>query len=166
LVSRNENLVDKSSDPKSLFWKLDFINDHLPKWMVPNHTRTKLHLLNEDNKSTIDGESTTGSVGRGDRRTAVMMDEFAAFDHEDGYRALAATQQVTRTRFFNSTPAGVNNAHYDMIQLARSTDSDVELMRFHWSNHPVQSAGLYSSTQGQLQVIDEGYKFPKNYPYE
>ena len=77
-------------------------------------TRTKLRLTNESNGSTIDGESTTGDVARGDRRTAIGLDEFAAFDVDAGYRALASTRDATNSRIFNSTPAGSGNAFYDM----------------------------------------------------
>ena len=96
LVSRKEDLVDKSGDPKSLFWKIDFILQHQPRWMLPNYTRQKLHLHNEDRGCTIDGESTTGDVARGDRRTAIGLDEFASF--EDGYAAEAATGDATNCR--------------------------------------------------------------------
>jgi phage terminase large subunit len=74
LVSRNEDYVDKTGNPKALFWKIDFTHKHLPNWMLPAITRTKLRLTNDDNGSTIDGESTTGDVARGDRRTAIGLD--------------------------------------------------------------------------------------------
>ena len=72
MVSRKEEYVDKSGDYKGLFQKVDFILDRLPSWMVPVYTRNKLHLKNEENGSSIDGESTNGDVGRGDRRTAML----------------------------------------------------------------------------------------------
>lgn len=151
LVSRTETLVDSTENPDSLFWKIMFILDHLPPWMCPRYTKTNLHLSNKDNGATIDGASTTGNVGRGGRRTAIMLDEFAAFEQEDGYKALAATQQVTRSRMFNSTPQGIGNAHYDMAQ------SEILKLRLHWSDHPVQSQGLYRSEKGKPQLLDKDY---------
>ena len=56
LVSRNEDYVDKPGNPKSLFWKIDFLHKNQPKWLLPNMTRTKLRLTNDDNGSNIDGE--------------------------------------------------------------------------------------------------------------
>jgi len=50
LVSRVEDLVDKTDDPKSLFWKIDFIHKHLPKWLMPDFERQKMHL-----KKLVDG---------------------------------------------------------------------------------------------------------------
>jgi len=138
LVSRNEDYVDKSGNPKSLFWKLDFVLRHLPTWMKPGMVRAKLRLTNKDNGSTIDGESTTGDVARGDRRTAIALDEFAAFDIEAGYRALSATRDATRSRIFNSTPAGTGNAFADIAM-----NQNIPHLRMHWSKHPEKAEGLY-----------------------
>lgn len=138
LVSRNEDYVDKAGNPKSLFWKIDFIMKHLPGWMLPSFSRTKLRLSNNDNGSTIDGESTTGDVARGDRRTAIGLDEFAAFDIDAGYRALAATRDATNSRIFNSTPNGTNNAFHAVAQ-----NEEIKQVRLHWTKHPKKAEGLY-----------------------
>ena len=144
LVSRNEDYVDKAGNPKSLFWKIDFIHKFLPGWLLPRTTRTKLRLTNEDNGSSIDGESTTGDVARGDRRTAIGLDEFAAFDVDAGYRALASTRDATNSRIFNSTPSGTNNAFYDF-----ATSEAIEQLTLHWTRHPIKAAGLYEDKQGK-----------------
>ena len=166
LLSRNEDYVDKVGNPKSLMWKIDYLHDpkYMPRWLMPDIVRTKLHMQNLDNDSVIDGESTTGDAGRGDRRTAVLLDEFAAFDVSDGYRALAATRDVTRSRFFNSTPHGANNAFYDMGKSA------IKSIRLHWSVHPDKNPGLYrsdddGSRQFLLKILDESYHFPEDYPF-
>lgn len=145
-VSRNEDYVDKAGNPKSLFWKFDFLHKNMPGWMLPNMTRTRLRLSNDDNGSSIDGESTTGDVARGDRRTAIMLDEFAAFEATDGYRALSATRDATRCRIFNSTPAGSSNAFYDLAQ-----KPEIKQIRMHWSRHPVKATGLYTDAHGKAR---------------
>lgn len=146
VVSRNEDYVDKAGNPKSLFWKFDFLHKNMPGWMLPNLTRTRLRLSNDDNGSSIDGESTTGDVARGDRRTAIMLDEFAAFESNDGYRALSATRDATRCRIFNSTPNGSANAFYDLAQ-----KPDIKQIRMHWSQHPVKADGLYTDAHGKAR---------------
>ena len=145
LVSRNEDYVDKTGNPKSLFWKIDFIHKHLPNWLLPTMTRTKLRLTNDTNGSSIDGESTTGDVARGDRRTAIGLDEFAAFEVDSSYRALSSTRDATRCRIFNSTPAGSSNAFYDI-----SHQDSFEQLSLHWSLHPEKAAGLYEQN-GKLR---------------
>lgn len=144
MVSRNESYVDESGNPKTLFWKLDFINKNLPGWLVPPLERKLLHLGNLLNGSTIDGESTTGEVARGDRRTAILLDEFASVPNS--YDVMSATMAATRCRFFNSTPKGPSGAFYD---LATSTTSDVARKSLHWSRHPIYSKNLYYSEDGK-----------------
>jgi hypothetical protein len=154
VVSRNESLVDDGENPDTLFSKLDHIEENLPWFLqVQNRGRRKLHIVNPDNGSTIDGASTTGNVGRGGRRTAVLIDEFAAFEVSDGYRALAATQQVSKCRIFPSTPQGSSNAFYDIAH----PPSRMKKLRFHWSDHPVQARGLYTSKDGVLEILDTGF---------
>lgn len=136
MVSRKEGLVDSPGDSKSLFWKVDFILDNQPMWLLPRINRTKLHLGNADNGSVIDGESTTGDVARGDRRRAILLDEFAYVDN--GHRVLSATADATPCRLLNSTPnGGTGNAFYDMRQLG------TKRLTFHWTRHPEKAKGLY-----------------------
>tara|TARA_R100000654_G_scaffold23479_2_gene45897 strand:- start:909 stop:2630 length:1722 start_codon:yes stop_codon:yes gene_type:complete len=144
LVSRNEDYVDKPGNPKSLFWKIDFIHKNQPKWLLPNMTRTKLRLTNDDFRSHIDGESTTGDVARGDRRTAIGLDEFAAFEADASYRALSSTRDATRCRIFNSTPAGTAGAFYDLTR-----NPDIKNVKLHWTLHPEKSKGLYEDDNGK-----------------
>ena len=144
LLSKNEDLVDKKHNPKSLMWKLDYINKNQPAWMVPTIERTHLQMANLDNGSTISGASTTGDAARGDRRTAIMLDEFAAVG--DGYGMLAATQAATNCRIFNSTPRGVANAHHKVW-----TDfQNIVRIEMYWYGIPYRAEGLYSDVNGKL----------------
>lgn len=155
LVSRKESLVDERGNPDCLMAKLDFIHERLPKWLRPDVERKLLHLGNRVTGSTIDGESTTGDVGRGGRRTAILLDEFAAVNNNDGYQVLSSSRDVTHTRIFNSTPKGTNNAHYKVIQ------SGCTKLRFHWSQHPEKAAGMYTTEDKKLKILDQ--RFPVDY---
>ena len=63
MISRTEDYVDKKGDPKSLFWKVDYLHRHQPKWLLPTNRwlgwgdpgRKQLHLENADNGSVLDG---------------------------------------------------------------------------------------------------------------
>lgn len=160
MVSRNEKYVDKPRDPKTLFWKIDFILENNPKWLRPNYTRTYLNIYNEDNKSSINGESTTGDIGRGSKPTSILMDEFQAFEVQDGYKVLSATRDATRNRIFNFTSGGIGNAAYDVSQ-----NASMKQIRLHWSIHPDKKPGLYSSDNGKLCILDDKYIFPTDYPF-
>lgn len=156
LGSRVQEYVDQSGNPKSMFWKFDYLIDNLPKWLQPdgynkNHHRRQMHAENPDNGSVIDGESTQKNFARGDRRTAIILDEFAAV--ENGVEIRASTRDATNCRIFNSTPQGVNNAFYDLYQ------SSIDKIKMHWSIHPEKSIGLYNTDSfGGLKVLDHaGY---------
>lgn len=155
--SRVDEYVDDSENPKALFWKVDYCHDHLPPWLMPrgfnkqDHRRKK-HIINPVTNSVIDGESTTKGFARGDRRTAILLDEFAAVDF--GHKILPATLATTRSRIFNSTPLGTGNAYFD-ISL-----TSIRKLRFHWSDHPEKSKGLYTTDEGgSLKILDH-----ENYP--
>ena len=182
-VSRNESYVDEQGNPKSLFWKIDFLLKHQPRWLKPlSLVRKSMHLENGTNGTVLSGESTTGEVARGDRRTAILLDEFAAFETKAGYAALASTQATTNCRIFNSTPKGVANAFYDVVK-----KSSAKVIRMHWSQHPEKNKGLYtaerdedtgrmklkllSDWRGVVEVCQKGSKlvkkvaFPEDYPF-
>ena len=185
LVSRKEDLVDKKGFPGSLLWKIDFLHRHQPRWLLPTNRwlgdkdplRKSLHLTNADNGSVIDGESTTGNVGVGDRRTALFIDEFGAFPVDDGYAVLRGTRDVTNCRIFNSTPRG-QNAFYDVC-----TKTTARMLRMHWSRHPLKNLGMYQSDpdtgeltffdnyKGHVDVLQKGerdakqVKYPDDYPF-
>ncbi len=149
LVSRKEDLVDKPEDPKSLFWKLDFIFKYLPTWLMPRYGRKSMHLVNYDRDVTIDGESTTGDVARGDRRTAILFDEFASVPN--GNEVLAASADTTDCRIFNSTPKGTANAFYQMREACLKPGSRAKLLTLKWSLDPVKAEGAYTDEQGKLR---------------
>lgn len=167
LGSRTQEYVDKAGNPKSLFWKIDYFLEKLPSWMVPRYERTSMHLGNLENDSIIDGESTTGDFATGDRRTAVLLDEFAKIEG-DGYSILRATQHVTRCRIFNSTPQGASGAYYEERHRISKNFPD-QIIRLHWSDHPEYNRGLYTTKGGveggELVILDKEYEFPADFEF-
>ena len=166
MVSRKESYVDEKGNPKSLFWKIDFLHKHQPKWLLPkgrslgwnDPNRRLMHMENAETGSVIDGESTTGNVARGDRRTAILLDEFSAFDVNDSFAVLSATRDATSCRIFNATPHGGGNAFYSVMH-----DMDaVFRLHLHWSTHPDKNKGLYRRGEdGKVELLDKcrGYVF-------
>jgi hypothetical protein len=162
LVSWKERLVDGAGD--SLFAHLDFIHKHLPSWMIPDgynpkYDRIKLKYVNRDRNNRFDGESTTANVGRGGRRTGILVDEFGEFEN-GGWPILSATADNTDMRIFNSTPSGTGNAFYAQRQKGTAR------MRFHWSRHPEKGAGLYRPDgNGEVEFLDKDFEFPAGYEF-
>jgi hypothetical protein len=158
VASRKEDLVDKKDDPDCLFWKLDFMLEHQPAFIRPKVNRLDMHLYNYNTKSVIDGTSTTGDIGRGGRRRSVLLDEFASVPNS--YSVMAATRDVTRCRFFLSTPKGRTNAFGE-----RAHNAKVKKISLHWSLHPEKNPGLYKSVGHELIILDTAYRFPEKYQF-
>lgn len=160
--SRKQEFVDKTGDPKCLFAKIDFVLENLPPWMVPPIARKLNHIENLRLKSVIDGESTNENFGAGDRRVAVLLDEFAL--SEFGYKILQAVGDVTHCCIYNSTPMGASGAYFDTREkMAHETPH--RIIRLHWADHPLKNRGLYTSDQGKLKIIDKDYEFPAYYNF-
>ena len=167
MLSRSDEYVDKSDEPKSLFWKIDFIHHNLPAWLMPvgwdarKHRKVK-RIVNPENQNAIVGEATTEDSGRGGTFTAVLHDEFAACDV--GVGILKSTRSATGTRWFNSTPKGTGNAHYRIVQLSRQNPKQVRPLRFHWSQHPEFGKGLYKLGKDErIHRIDKVNPLPTDY---
>jgi hypothetical protein len=145
VVSRNEDLVDKSDDPDSLFWKRDYLYERQPEFLKPPRHRVHLHMGNLANGSYVDGASTTGDVGRGGRRTGVLLDEYAAFEEADSEAADAATASNTNCRVLNSTYKGTRGAFYKQIQR-----KDIVKISLPWIKHPEKVKGWQQGGGGRF----------------
>jgi hypothetical protein len=164
-ASKNEDLVDKSGDPDCLFAKLDYFLSFLPEWMKPKKIhRAHMVLVNLDNNSTINGESTNADIGRGGRQKSQLLDEFASMENQR--KVLSSTADATPCRLFVSTPKG------DGDEFARmKKNPKMKHISLHWSKHPHKSRGLYQFKDGKtsgerdLIVHDETYKFPDDYAF-
>ena len=161
IVSRNQDYVDKTGNTDCLFWKLDFILKYLPDFLLPGKVeRYRNHLAFPEQSSVIDGETTTEDIGRGGRRTSSLLDEFAAFEISDSYSVMGSIPFTTNSPFYNSTTKGKAGAYWE-----QKNNEDIRKITISWTLHPEHSRGLYASKDGQVQILDEGYTFPPNYPF-
>lgn len=157
LGSRNEDYVDNKLDDKSLFYKLDFLLERLPSWMLPSTNRTHMQMPNLSNGSVISGESTTGHFGRGARKTFVVIDEFNS--HDNGYAANQAIQQASDWVLYNGTQSLPGTAFYDL-------KNKIPTLTCHWTEHPIYKKGLYrKDDDGQLEILDKDYIYPPDYKF-
>jgi hypothetical protein len=136
-ISRTEEYVDRSDNPKSLFWKHRYIRKWLPPWMVPAISDITMHFSNLANGSKIDGESANSNAASGDRRRAVLLDEFAKV--EQGTKMRWATSDVTACRLVNSTPAGPGTEYSKWVQ-----SGQIKVFVMPWWEHPEKGKGRYS----------------------
>lgn len=169
LVSRKDELVDKTETPKALFWKIDYLHRCQPTWLLPtgrekdadDPNRTKAHLKNADNGSVIDGEATVSDLAHGDRLTAILLDEHARM--RDAPTISTGTRDATKSRFFVSTYNGTGGDGAEFHRFSKNPDC--RQLRLHWTLHPEKARGLYTSKGGVLKILDEDYEFPADYKF-
>lgn len=161
-VSRNADAVDKPEDPDSLFWKIDFILDHLPDWMVqrPKLVRQKMVFSFKATGSSITGQASTGKAGVGGRCTAMFVDEFAQIAEDQ--EVLHRTADTTRCRIFNSTHVSNTTAFFQLTQRP-----DIRKLVIHWSQHPDKRKGLYryDPEANQIEVLDPNHDFGVDFKF-
>ncbi len=152
-LSRTEAYVDEAGNAKSLFWKHDYINQWLPTWMCPpdvqrgGRNRRKMHIANELNGSVIDGEATTANAASGDRRLAVLMDEFAKV--ENGQAMRSATADVTPCRVINSTPCGAGTEYSKWLN-----SGQIKIIYLPFYKHPEKGLGRYIRQDPQTSMYE------------
>lgn len=155
-VSRVEDLVDRSGDPDCLFWKIDYLLQAQPRWLLPcDHSqlvkggdlRQHLVVRNPVSSATITGQASTAHIGRGGRRTFVMFDEFASLD--DAGNAWRSSADCTSSRIAVSTPIGAGTEYERLVLNARSSRSP-RLVELLYTQHPEKSRGA------EQRVDDDG----------
>lgn len=157
--SYKEMLVDdKTVD--SIFGKIDYLLEGLPKWMLPKKFnpkkhRTKLKLINPSNNNLISGDTMNPHFGRGARKTIILFDELGFWDYAKD--AWESSGDTTDCRIANSTPHGYN--YYAQL---RENDS-MDVLTLLWKLHPLKDQLWYNHekerrTEEELaQEIDISY---------
>lgn len=162
--SRKQEFVWKPGDHKALFSKVLYTLEHLPHWLrldPKTELDTKmLHCRNLRNGSVIDGESTNENFGAGDRRTAILLDEFGRVDYNIARQIRNSVNDVANSVIYNSTH--FYGAGHPFARLRRSGKIKVGILP--WYENPVKAQGMYRSpSQGMIEVKDVEY-YKKRWP--
>lgn len=133
IASQKEEKVDKLGNPDTIFEKMRMVLRELPKWMLPKRYREKQHatfkrFINPVTNATIIGESGY-EIGRGGRRSVIIIDEAAFLEHPDN--VYASISQTTRCTISVSTPNGQGNYFFRLIHLGKNPK-----FRIHWKKDP------------------------------
>jgi hypothetical protein len=134
--SRKEELVDKTDDPDSLFWKIDYNLKKLPNWMLPrdfswDKHRTYMRLSRPDNNNVITGESANEDFGRAGRNNLTILDEIGFWNWAKS--SWEACGESTTTRLAISTPPKTGRASqfYKIVKGGRA-----KTFTFHYKDDP------------------------------
>jgi len=137
--SYKEDLVDNRTDD-SMFGRLDYCIESLPKWLVPKGFSKKKHrthrkLVNPVNGNLIAGDTMNPDFGRGSRKTVIFFDELGFWDYAKD--AFESTADTANCRIVNSTPHGYN--YY-----AKLRNSGMDVLTLHWRLHPLKDEAWYN----------------------
>lgn len=173
LVSKDEDSVDKKDDDNSLMVKMDKMFDWHPVWMrcdedgksILDRAYSDHRFLNRMLNSAVYGFAATGDVATGGRMTAIGMDEFGKFKAGEDSHALKSTQHVTNCRFFPSTYKGNSNEFFKLLNPKPGQESTMLKIVADWKDNPERSRGLYTSSGGELVILDETYEYPEGYKF-
>ena len=139
-LSRKEKDVDDPGNPKALFVKHDYIYRWLPEWMQERRKRTYMRISNLDNGSRIDGESSNQAAGSGDRRRAVLLDEFAKVNNATKIKG--ALRDVSPCLLPNSTPWGAGTEYTKWRK-----SGQIKVFVLPWWEHPEKGRDRYVSQE-------------------
>ncbi|MBA3806389.1 MAG: hypothetical protein H0X14_11845, partial [Acidobacteria bacterium] len=144
LVSANEDLVDSSRDPDTLFEKVRFQLRLTPSWMLPEGFSLKrdmpyMNIVNPETNATITGGAPTENVGRQRRATVVLADEFQAWPN-GGFKQNTALSQTAFSVVKLGTSAGTLNQFYVDTHAEGANKFEMD-----WREHPWKSQAWYDS---------------------
>lgn len=165
VVSARAELVDEIGAKSTLFAKIDFLldEDRYPWFLLPataridgKRYRRNLRIFeNVENGSSIKGFAATGDVFRSTRPTWAFMDEIGFFPDGQDQNAMAASQHATRCRVIGSTPNLPAGVFYNRVKHREKFDA--AFVEMPWEEDPEKAAGLYTSDDGRLKVIDRDF---------
>lgn len=140
--SRKEELVDKKGDAKSIFEKVRFMIDNLPREFWPDNYVPHLHskkmlVLNPNTDAAIIGEG-GDDIGRGGRTSLTFVDEAAFIEHQ--LLVDAALSQNTNCQIDISTYNGNGNPFYKKSMRFDNTDRK---FIFDWKDDPRKDQPWY-----------------------
>jgi hypothetical protein len=138
LASFTEDKVDKDGDSSTMFWKVLYLLERMPSWMLPRGFefrkphRVHLFLRNPQNKSTIRGTATVGDIGRSGRYRKISFDEANSNPYfREGWDG---ANNSTDHRFAYSTAsARLHWAFHNLVRgVAEFKYAQPTVFIFHW----------------------------------
>ncbi len=160
--SRKAELVDKTGDPKSIFFMLRYFVDSLPQEFRPKGYIERVHaanmrLTNPDNGAAIIGEG-GDQIGRGGRTSVYFIDESAFVEHQD--LVDAALSSTTNCQIDISTVNGPGNAFFRKRQ---RYGKDHRLFVFDWRDDPRKDDQWYAKKCEELDPVIVAQEIDRDY---
>ncbi len=149
LVTRNEALVDSKMDDSAVMFKVAWMLDFLPVWMMPDGYSRNMteHVIRLPNESGWSGYSATGDVARGGRTSVFVFDEPGSEEFVAGnkdFKILSSVAHVSNCIFLVSTFGIDSGVFYES-----ATDPDnPRVYDLSWKDNPDHSRNSYIVREG------------------
>ena len=163
-LSRDEDAVDKVDESDSLFWKVNFIHEHLPRWMTGEIRKRKLSFFYVRTGSSLTGEANVPASGVGGRATIMLVDEFGQF--KNGHETYSMTSDTADFRLFVGTHKdGPGSMFYSLCFDEKYAEMREVLT--HWSQHPSKRKGLYryDDSTNTVEILDKQFVYAPDFKF-
>lgn len=160
LGSYKENKVDDGT-LDSHFGRLEYLVEHLPKWMrprgyIPTRHRSSMKLYNPENSNFLAGEAPTKKFSRQGRYSLIFADEFAFWEY--ARQAWLSMGDATKCRVVTSTPDGKGNKYGEL-----ATKSNIKKFTLHWKMHPLKDEKWYNDQKARRTEQEIAQELDINY---
>lgn len=128
--------IDQNTS-KNLVTKVSVMLDNLPSWLKVNTTERNKLSIRLVNGSQIKAVASTGTSGRSEALSLVIIDEAAFVDAaEELWASLQQTLSTGGRGILLSTPNGTGNFFHKMWVKAEAGDNAFKTIRLPWQVHP------------------------------
>ena len=131
--------IDQNTS-KNLVTKVKVMFDNLPSWLKLKAVESNKLSIRLSNGSQIKAVSSTGTSGRSEALSLVIIDEAAFVDGaEDLWASLQQTLSTGGQGILLSTPNGTGNFFHKMWSKAEAGENKFKTLRLPWQVHPERS---------------------------
>jgi hypothetical protein len=159
VISSDFSLAADWDDPKSYFYKVKFLLQSLPEWLLPAgfagiHVRSPHAkegiLINPDTGSTLTASTTTPDAGRGNRLAEATLEEAGTLDEFDAiYNNL---MHVTdHTIVISSAHVRHGMGLYNLVH-GKEGYTPPRVFSFRWSDVPGRDEDWYRGKQSTMKA--------------
>ena len=142
--------IDQNTS-KNLVTKVRVMFDNLPSWLKLKAVESNKLSMRLSNGSQIKAVSSTGTSGRSEALSLVIIDEAAFVDGaEELWASLQQTLSTGGQGILLSTPNGTGNFFHKMWAKAEAGENKFKTLRLPWTVHPERDQAWRNRQEAEL----------------
>lgn len=142
--------IDQNTS-KNLVTKVKVMFDNLPSWLKLKAVESNKLSIRLSNGSQIKAVSSTGTAGRSEALSLVIIDECAFIDGvEDIWASVQQTLNTGGQGILLSTPNGVGNLFHKIWTKAEVGENTFKTIRLPWTVHPERDQSWRDKQDAEL----------------